>query len=258
MIWYEKVLPKVPMAAVELVITGGEVIAVPVPAPERKIVSRSRKPLSVAIDKLPLAEPVVCGANVTEKLMLCCGAKVIGRLGPLKLNPVPETDACEIVICRLLVLVNEVERVLLLPAWTLPKLRELRAEAANLCCPEAPLVHKTTLRRNRYHQTRLPRKRQRRISPTLAPCSNSTRWGIVEPLPTRCRSPRIPAVSHCVVQRCHCFPSRGKSIDHGRLKEAVRKFRGVSVRQNMQRCLRSPSDVCTFSEKSHGPKSSSD
>jgi len=153
-IWYEKVLPKVPLAAVELLITGGEAIAVP--APERKIALRSRKLVSVAIDKLPLAEPVAWGANVTEKLMLCCGAKVIGKLGPLKLNPGPETDACEIVICRLLVLVNEVERVLLLPAWTLPK---LRAEAASLCCPEAALAYKTTLRRNRCHQTRLPRER---------------------------------------------------------------------------------------------------
>ena len=172
MIRYEKVLPMVPLAAVELVITGGEVIAVP--APERKIVLRSRK-LESAIDKLPLAEPVAWGANVTERLMLSCGAKVIGKLGPLNLNPGPETDACEIVICRLLVLVNGVERVLLLPAWTLPK---LRAEVASLCCPETALANKTTLRRNRCHQIRLPRERQRRISPTLAPCSNSTRWGI--------------------------------------------------------------------------------
>ena len=173
-----------------------------------------RNLVSVATDKLPLAEPVTWGANVTEKLMLSCGARVIGKLGPLKLNPAPETDACETVICRLPVLVNEVERVLRLPAWTLPKLRELR-ESANLCCPEAALAHKTTLRRNRCHQTRLVRKRQRRISPTLAPCSNSARWGIVEPLPTRCRSPSIPAVSHCVVQRCHCFPFRGK-VDRSR------------------------------------------
>jgi len=249
---YEKVLPMEPLAAVELVITGGEVIAVP--APERKIVLRSRK-LESAIDKLPLAEPVAWGANVTERLMLSCGAKVIGKLGPLNLNPGPETDACEIVICRLLVLVNGVERVLLLPAWTLPK---LRAEVASLCCPEAALANKTTLRRNRCHQTRLPRERQRRISPTLAPCSNTHGGEFVEPLPTRCRSPSISAVSHCVVQRCYCFPPRGKSKDHGRLDEGVGRFRGGTVQQNMQRFLRSHNDVCTISEKSHGQKSSSD
>jgi hypothetical protein len=163
-IWYEKVLPMVPLALEPLVITGGDAIAVPVP--ERKImIVRSRKSLPVMTDMLPLVEPIPRGANVTDKLALCSGPKVIGNVGPLKLNPVPETDACEMVIDRLLVLVTEVERVLLLPCWTLPK---LRPEEAILCCPEAALAHKMTLRRSRCHQTRLPSKPQRRISPTLS------------------------------------------------------------------------------------------
>src|SRR6516165_6400282 len=104
----------IPLALVPLVITGGDAIAVPVP--ERKImIVRSRKSLPVTTDMLPLAEPVPRGENVTDKLVLCSGAKVIGKLGPAKLNPVPETDACEMLIYRLLVLVTEVERVLLLP-----------------------------------------------------------------------------------------------------------------------------------------------
>jgi len=40
---------------------------------------------------------------------------VIGKLGPLKLNPVPVTDACEMVMFDLLLLLTETESVLLLP-----------------------------------------------------------------------------------------------------------------------------------------------
>jgi len=100
--------------------------------------------------------------------MLCSGAKVIGKPGLLTLNPVPETDACEMVICLLLLLVTEVDSVLLLPSWTLPKLREgeARAEEAIVCSPEAALAYKTTLRRS-CHQMYLPSKPRRRIPPTL-------------------------------------------------------------------------------------------
>jgi hypothetical protein len=154
----------------------------------------------------------------------------------------------------LLVLVTEVERVLLLPCWTLPK---LRPEEATICCPEAALAHKTTLRRSRCHQTRLPSKPQRRISPTLSPCSNSARRGIVEPLPPRCRSPSVPAVSHCAVQRCHCFPIRRKSIDHGRLEEVLSKFRGCHCPTEHARLSPIPQRGLYFFSELDGRRSSS-
>jgi hypothetical protein len=86
------------------------------------VLVQSLKSTKVTIDRRPLAEPVVWGANVTERLRLSSGAKVIGQLGPLRLNPVPETDVCEMVISLLLLLVTEVDSVLLLPSGTLPKL----------------------------------------------------------------------------------------------------------------------------------------
>ena len=43
--------------------------------------------------RLPLRVPAVCGEKETDKFAVCCGAKVIGRLGPAKLKPVPDTAA---------------------------------------------------------------------------------------------------------------------------------------------------------------------
>jgi hypothetical protein len=141
----------VPLAVVVLAIAGGEPIVLPVPEPEREIVlacvlAQARKPIMVTTDRLPLVGPVAWGAKVTERLMLWSGARMIGKLGPLKLKPVPETDACEMVMYLLLVLVTEVDSVLLLPSWTLPK---SRPEEASASCPEAALAYKTTLRRSK-------------------------------------------------------------------------------------------------------------
>lgn len=82
---------------------------------------------------------------------------------------------------------------------------------------------------------------------SLTPCSNSARRGIMEPLPTRCRSPSIPAVSHCVVQLRHCFPPGKKSIDHGRLGEVLVKFRGCDCPTEHPMRSPTPQQPCTSS-----------
>ena len=139
------------LALVALVIAGGDPAVVPVPKREIVLVldhtPRDHPPISATTDRLPLALPVACGANVTERLMLSSAARVMGKLGLLKLNAVPETDTCEMVMDLLrLVLVSDVESVLLLPSWTLPK---LRVGVATMSCPKPALAHKTILRRSR-------------------------------------------------------------------------------------------------------------
>jgi hypothetical protein len=70
--------------------------------------------------RFPMMLPVVCGANDIDKLTFFCGATVMGRLGPTKLNPLPETVACEIVMVCLPVFVTATGTIALLPACTLP------------------------------------------------------------------------------------------------------------------------------------------
>ena len=56
------------------------------------------------------------------KVTLCPLFRLRGKLRPYKLNPVPDTVACEIVIVELPELVNVSCWVRLLPTWILPKL----------------------------------------------------------------------------------------------------------------------------------------
>ena len=70
--------------------------------------------------RFPTMLPAVCGANEIDKLPLCCGATVMGRLGPTKLNPLPVTVACEMVTVCLPVFVTATGIITLLPACTLP------------------------------------------------------------------------------------------------------------------------------------------
>ena len=44
---------------------------------------------------VPLAVPVFAGANFTVNVVLCPAFNVAGRLGPVKLNPVPLADALD-------------------------------------------------------------------------------------------------------------------------------------------------------------------
>jgi hypothetical protein len=83
------------------------------------------------------------------------------------------------------VLLAEIESVLLLPTWTLPKLRfeELRAS-----CPDAPIEHKRTLSRTTLGQENLHSK------PGL--------FAIVPPLMLRARGTAGD------MGRLHCGPDR--------------------------------------------------
>ncbi len=51
---------------------------------------------SEVIVTVPLALPAVCGAKVAVKVVLCEALRASGVVMPLSLNPVPLTDACEI------------------------------------------------------------------------------------------------------------------------------------------------------------------
>jgi len=46
---------------------------------------------------LPLAAPAADGANDALKVVLCPAVSVIGRLGPVKLNPLPVAAALDTV-----------------------------------------------------------------------------------------------------------------------------------------------------------------
>ena len=77
------------------------------------------------------------------KVTLCPLFRLRGKLRPYKLNPVPDTVACEIVIVELPELVNVSCWVRLLPTWTLPKLTLSGLAARRLPLVEAevaPLV----------------------------------------------------------------------------------------------------------------------
>jgi len=96
--------------------------------PERRIVVLLERclpllpmPVQLTTDTLPVALPLVCGENITDKLALPCGSRVIGKPGPAKLNPIPVTVACEMVRFDLPLLLTAINNVRLLPVWTLPK-----------------------------------------------------------------------------------------------------------------------------------------
>ena len=64
------------------------------PVPESDMVSVGFDAFDVIVT-VPLALPAACGANVTEKVVLCEGFSVSGVVMPLSVNPVPLIDACE-------------------------------------------------------------------------------------------------------------------------------------------------------------------
>ncbi len=73
--------------------------------------------------RLPLTVPLDDGAKAVLNVTLCPALKVRGRLRPVMLKPAPVAVACEIVTLVPPELVRVSERLLLLPTWTLPKLR---------------------------------------------------------------------------------------------------------------------------------------
>ena len=75
------------------------------PVPESGMVSVEFEALEVMIT-LPLAAPAATGANFTVNEVLWLAFKVRGSVSPLKLNPLPLTEAAEMVTLVLPVLVR--------------------------------------------------------------------------------------------------------------------------------------------------------
>jgi len=120
---------------------------------------------------LPLAFPDACGANVTERLALCCGAIVSGRLGPANVKLVPETRACEIVTFDLPPLLTVIGTMRLLPIGTLPRFTVVDV---NDICPAAEWALKKTEMRTTFEQAELHRNRSLMMIGFLSTCSSST------------------------------------------------------------------------------------
>ena len=96
--------------------------------------------------RLPLTLPAALGSKETDRFADAEGAIVIGRPGPAKASPAPETEAFEIVSCVLPVLFTVTGVVTVLPRFTLPK---LRVEGESDICPVAvftKMEKKTTMR----------------------------------------------------------------------------------------------------------------
>jgi hypothetical protein len=89
------------------------------PVPDTGILKLGFEPLEV-IPTFPLAAPVVVGAKVTLNEVLCPAASVTGSENPAKLNPVPLTDAAEIVTLVPPLLTRVSDWLLLVPTVTLP------------------------------------------------------------------------------------------------------------------------------------------
>jgi hypothetical protein len=82
---------------------------------------------------LPLAAPLVVGANSTVNDVLWPAVNVKGRVSPLKLNPLPLAAPAEMVRFDPPELVSVSDKLELLPTWTLPKAR-LVGFAVNVPC----------------------------------------------------------------------------------------------------------------------------
>jgi hypothetical protein len=67
------------------------------------------------IDTVPLDEPAAVGAKVTVKVTLCPVFSVVGTVKPLRVNPLPLTEAADMVTAVPPVFVNVSDLLLLLP-----------------------------------------------------------------------------------------------------------------------------------------------
>jgi len=91
--------------------------------------------------KLPVAAPLVVGANVTASVTLCAGASVKGAVAPLIEIPVPVAAICDTVTLELPVLESCTFCVALLPVFTFPKFT-LVGESDIVYVAETPLPFK--------------------------------------------------------------------------------------------------------------------
>ena len=90
-------------------------------------------------ERVPLALPLDFGAKVVVMLTAWPGASVNGMLRPLKLNPVPDTVAWEIVRLEFPVLLRDADFDKLVPSGTLPK---LTGEGLTDNCPAAAAANR--------------------------------------------------------------------------------------------------------------------
>jgi hypothetical protein len=92
------------------------------PVPDKETVAGEFVALLVTLT-LPVTLPAVVGANTTFSVADWFGDKLVPALTPLALNPAPEGVTPEIVTFEFPLLVKVTLIVLLLPSFTLPKLR---------------------------------------------------------------------------------------------------------------------------------------
>ena len=99
-------------------------------------------------DKLPVMAPGVEGRKDTLKIADCPGSRLTGMAGPVKLKPLPDTAAAEIVVPDPPEFVTVTDWRLLVPTRTLPKSTLLGA-ASWLCFRAAnEEAHEETLKSN--------------------------------------------------------------------------------------------------------------
>jgi hypothetical protein len=70
----------------------------------------------------PLAAPAAVGAKMALKAVDCPALRVSGKVGPVKLNPLPDAVALDTVTATPPAFVTVTDAALLLPTVTLPKL----------------------------------------------------------------------------------------------------------------------------------------
>jgi len=90
----------------------------------------------LVMETLPLALPVTDGANCALNVVLPPAASVSGTDKPVRLNPVPEALAAEMVTLAVPELLNVMVCVPLLPTSTLPK---LTLAGLGVSCPCTPV-----------------------------------------------------------------------------------------------------------------------
>lgn len=78
---------------------------------------------SLVMATFPLTDPLVCGANCTLNVFDCPAERVVGKLKPLNVYPLPLALAWLIVTLVPPEFVRVAESVWLVPVWTLPKER---------------------------------------------------------------------------------------------------------------------------------------
>jgi len=138
--WFEPTVtfPKLKDVGLELSCPG-----VAVPVPDNDTVRVGFEALDEIVT-VPLAAPVVVGANFTVNVVLCPAFTVSGVLMPLSVNPIPLIVADEIVTFDPPVLVTVADRDWFDPTVTFPKLRvvgfELRVPGVVLPVPDSATV----------------------------------------------------------------------------------------------------------------------